>query len=97
MCPCQRSRRGARFCAPDATAFAPHLLAGWGTAVKVAVTYALPDLHQELLEALPDGATLVAPVGDRARQELLRVRRHGDRFDTSSGGSVRYVADRHAA
>jgi protein-L-isoaspartate O-methyltransferase len=57
----------------------------------------LPDLHRELLEALPDGATLVAPVGDRQQQELLRVRRRGDRFHTSSGGWVRYVAERHAA
>jgi protein-L-isoaspartate(D-aspartate) O-methyltransferase len=88
---------GARFWRADGTAFAPHLLAGWDTPVKVAVTYALPALHQELLDALPDGATLVAPVGDRSQQELLRVRRHRDRFHTSSGGWVRYVADRHAA
>jgi len=86
---------GARFWRADATAFAPHLLAGWDSPVKVVVTYALAELHDALLDALPDGATLVAPVGDRRQQELLRVRRDGRRLHTASGGWVRYVADRH--
>lgn len=87
---------GARFWRADATAFAPHLLASWNSPVKVVVTYALPELHEALVDSLPDGATLVAPVGERAQQELLRVRRRGNRLHTASGGYVRYVADRHA-
>lgn len=89
------SASGVRFWRADATAFAPHLLAGWDHPVKVVVTYALPELHGELLEALPDGAVLVAPVGDRTEQELLQVRRCGRQLATRSGGLVRYVADRH--
>ncbi|MEJ7730600.1 MAG: hypothetical protein WKG00_15440 [Polyangiaceae bacterium] len=90
------SASGARFWRADATDFAPHLLAGWDSPVKVVVTYSMPDLHQALVDALPDGSTLVAPVGDRRQQELLRVQRRGQRLHTTSGGSVRYVADRHA-
>jgi protein-L-isoaspartate(D-aspartate) O-methyltransferase len=88
---------GARFWEADASELAPHLLAGWDAPVKVVVTYALPVLHQELIDALPDGSVFVAPVGDRQRQELLCVRRRGTRLQTTSGGWVRYVAERHAA
>jgi protein-L-isoaspartate(D-aspartate) O-methyltransferase len=50
-----------------------------------------PSVPQPLLEQLADGGRLLVPVGDRAEQKLLLIRRTGDRFDTQEVAPVRFV------
>lgn len=69
----------------------------WAThgAPKVCATFAVGEIPDAWLDALPRGGVLVAPVGlDGAEQRLVRVRRDGDRFFESDHGAVRYVANR---
>ncbi len=57
--------------------------AGWPEKAPfdaIIVTAAAPQIPQPLQEQLADGGRLVAPVGPRWTQELVRVRRRGDRF-----------------
>ncbi len=64
-------------------------------ALKVCATFAVGEIPDAWLDALPRGGVLVAPVGlDGAEQRLVRVRRDGDRFFESDHGAVRYVANR---
>ena len=64
-----------------------------GSATKVLFTFALAKLPRELLDALPVGALLVAPIGGKD-QELLRIERLHDGLHQTRHGAVRYVADR---
>jgi len=48
----------------------------------IIVTAAAPDVPEPLKAQLADGGRLVAPIGPRWSQELVRVRRHGDQFQT---------------
>jgi protein-L-isoaspartate(D-aspartate) O-methyltransferase len=57
----------------------------------ISVTAAAPQLVDALLVQLADGGRLVAPVGDADNQELVRVRRIGDRFERRDLGGVRFV------
>lgn len=57
----------------------------------IIVTAAAPQVPAPLLEQLADGGRLVAPVGGRELQELLRVVRRGDRFGYERAGPVRFV------
>jgi protein-L-isoaspartate(D-aspartate) O-methyltransferase len=64
-------------------------------APKVCATFAVGEIPDAWLDALPRGGVLVAPVGlEGAEQRLVRVRRDGDRFFESDHGAVRYVANR---
>lgn len=58
----------------------------------IVVTAGAPDLPRPLLAQLADGGRLVAPVGPRGRQRLVRVRRlAGGRFRAEVLGPCRFV------
>lgn len=57
----------------------------------ILVTAATPQIPQPLLSQLKDGGRLVAPVGGREIQELVRATRNGDRFVETRHGGVRFV------
>ena len=82
----------------DGRALASMLLRRGSPARKVSITYALPELPQDLLRGLPEGGVLVAPVGPpRGQQTLVRVARRNGRLVTDACAAVRYVPERHAA
>jgi protein-L-isoaspartate(D-aspartate) O-methyltransferase len=59
---------------------------------RVIVTAAAPEIPVTLVDGLVSGGILVAPVGEDHRdQQLLRIRRDGDRFSTEDLGLVRFV------
>lgn len=67
---------------------------GWPALAPYAgilVTAAAPFVPEPLLEQLADDGRLVAPVGGRDIQELVRIRRQGARLVHESGGPVRFV------
>jgi protein-L-isoaspartate(D-aspartate) O-methyltransferase len=68
----------------------------WGDATKVVATFAVESLPDGWIAALPRGASLVAPVGARDRdQRLVLVRRDpGGRVVQTEHGTVRYVRNR---
>lgn len=57
----------------------------------IIVTAAPPEVPTALEEQLADGGVLVVPVGPRFSQDLLRLRRRGDRFERESLGPVAFV------
>ncbi|HOT93855.1 MAG TPA: protein-L-isoaspartate(D-aspartate) O-methyltransferase [Methanoregulaceae archaeon] len=57
----------------------------------IIVTAAAPRVPPPLLEQLADGGRLVAPVGGRDLQELVRVVRRGGRYEYEHAGPVRFV------
>ena len=50
---------------------------------RVLVTAGAPEMPPALEEQLGPGGTLVAPVGEAGAQELIRLRRDGERLDRS--------------
>ena len=67
---------------------------GWPDAAPydaIVVTAAGREVPQVLLDQLVDGGRLVMPVGDGFAQELVRVRRVGDRHEREDLGGVRFV------
>ena len=67
---------------------------GWPSAAPfdaVVVTAGGPEVPAPLLDQLADGGRLVAPVGPRHAQELVRVRRTGDRTECEDLGPVAFV------
>jgi protein-L-isoaspartate(D-aspartate) O-methyltransferase len=59
---------------------------------RIIVTAAAPEIPANLLASLSPDGILVAPVGEeRHDQQLLRMRRSGDGFDTEDLGPVRFV------
>jgi protein-L-isoaspartate(D-aspartate) O-methyltransferase len=67
---------------------------GWseqGPFDAILVTAAAPSVPEPLCRQLRDGGRLVIPVGNREVQELLRIRRAGERFVTESHGGVVFV------
>ncbi len=66
----------------------------WRGAQKIVCTFAVTELPHAWLAALPDGGVLVAPVGARDAQELVRAEREGDAFRITHHGAVRYVPNR---
>jgi protein-L-isoaspartate(D-aspartate) O-methyltransferase len=67
---------------------------GWksqGPFDGIVVTAAPVDIPKELLEQLADGGRLVVPVGRRADQRLLRVRRKADEFQREELALVSFV------
>ena len=64
-------------------------------ATKIIVTFAVAEIPEAWLDALPEGGVLVAPVGAPHQvQRLLRVTRKGGALVTTEHGAVRYVANR---
>ena len=67
---------------------------GWPEAAPYAgivITAAGPEVPAPLLAQLADGGRLVAPIGGREIQELVRIVRRGDRYGRESAGPVRFV------
>jgi len=69
--------------------------------IRVAVTYALPAVPEELIAVLPEGGRLVAPLMSSSdptlspgEQQLLRWEKRGGEVRTSAHGAVRYVTER---
>jgi protein-L-isoaspartate(D-aspartate) O-methyltransferase len=80
----------------DARARAPGLMSsGAGRPLRVAVTYALPEDPLPLLDLLPEGGRLVAPVvSGEEEQILVRWAREGGLLHRTTHGAVRYVSER---
>jgi protein-L-isoaspartate(D-aspartate) O-methyltransferase len=57
----------------------------------ILITAATPQIPQPLIDQLGEGGRLVAPVGGREIQELIRIRREGGRILESQHGGVRFV------
>jgi protein-L-isoaspartate(D-aspartate) O-methyltransferase len=57
----------------------------------IIVTAATPQIPQPLLDQLAEGGRLVAPVGGHEIQELVLIRRTGNRITESRHGGVRFV------
>jgi protein-L-isoaspartate(D-aspartate) O-methyltransferase len=58
----------------------------------ITVAAAAPRVPEPLYRQLSDGGRLVAPVGDRGDQTLIRVVRHGTAFQTTQLSQVRFIA-----
>jgi protein-L-isoaspartate(D-aspartate) O-methyltransferase len=59
---------------------------------RIIVTAAAPELPTSLTAQLADGGIMIAPIGPQdGHQWLVRVKRTGDRFDTTEMLSVRFV------
>jgi protein-L-isoaspartate(D-aspartate) O-methyltransferase len=67
----------------------------WEGASKVVVTFAIDRWPDAWLDALPEGGTIVAPVGG-AEQRLVRTVRRRGRIIHTEHGAVRYVRNRSA-
>jgi protein-L-isoaspartate(D-aspartate) O-methyltransferase len=63
--------------------------APWDGILVAAAAPAIPNPLREQLS--PDGGRLVIPVGDRRRQDLLLVVRHGDIWDEKNDGPCVFV------
>ena len=57
----------------------------------ILVTAGTPSIPPPLLEQLADHGRLVAPVGGQDLQELVLIRRDGDRYEEYPEGAVRFV------
>jgi protein-L-isoaspartate(D-aspartate) O-methyltransferase len=80
----------------DARALAPgSMSAGAGRPLRVAVTYALTEDPAPLLDLLPEGGRLVAPVASGGDEQILtRWVRRGGELSRTTHGAVRYVSER---
>jgi len=57
----------------------------------ILVTAGAPEIPEALLAQLKEGGMLVAPVGDRQHQRLIRIRRHRNGFHREEGTPCRFV------
>lgn len=57
----------------------------------ILATAGTPSVPPPLLEQLADHGRLVAPVGGQDLQELVLIRREGDRYEEYPEGAVRFV------
>jgi protein-L-isoaspartate(D-aspartate) O-methyltransferase len=73
---------------------AAEVLASWQGFDRITVTFAVDDVPQAWLDAIPEGGRMVAPVGREGAQRLLRVDRVGGKLTWSDHGAVRYVRNR---
>jgi len=58
---------------------------------KILATGSLPEVPQKLLDQLSENGVLVAPVGGRTVQQLLRVQRTGSAFERQNLGACCFV------
>jgi protein-L-isoaspartate(D-aspartate) O-methyltransferase len=68
----------------------------WETANKILCTFAVDRIPEPWIARVREGAVLVAPVGPRERQHLVRVRRERGEIVTTVHAAVRYVPNRSA-
>lgn len=67
----------------------------WGQPRRVSCTFAVEQIPEEWIQALPRGGILVAPVGPTTKnQRLVRVVRTPEGAHTTDHGAVRYVRNR---
>jgi len=57
----------------------------------IIVTAAAPEIPRALTDQLAEGGKLVAPVGERDVQELMTLKKQGDRMIPEYHGGVRFV------
>ena len=57
----------------------------------ISVTAGAREVPQPLLDQLAEGGRLVIPVGARQGQEMKRITRRGDKFDTEEFGAYAFV------
>jgi protein-L-isoaspartate(D-aspartate) O-methyltransferase len=57
----------------------------------IIITAATPSVPRPLIEQIADGGRLIAPVGGRDVQELIRITRRGGSFKEDAHGGVRFV------
>lgn len=57
----------------------------------IIITAATPSIPEPLIEQLAEGGRLVAPVGGREIQELVRIRKKGGSLTEEHHGGVRFV------
>jgi protein-L-isoaspartate(D-aspartate) O-methyltransferase len=57
----------------------------------IVVTAAAPKAPDALVDQLADGGRLVAPIGKKGHQRLLRLVRHGDDLEEQDLGAVAFV------
>jgi len=58
---------------------------------RIIVTAAAPEIPQTLVDQLDIGGTMIVPVGDRDRQEIMRVEKTETGIDVQSLLPVRFV------
>src|SRR5262249_27002707 len=68
--------------------------AGWSGFNKVTVTFAVDEMPDTWLSALPEGGKLVAPVGAEGNQRLTLYERTSGMIHGTDHGAVRYVRNR---
>lgn len=67
---------------------------GWSEAAPydaIVVTAAPEEVPKPLLRQLGEGGQLLIPVGEKGKQELKRIRRHGDEFHVEYLEAVSFV------
>ncbi len=67
---------------------------GWSAGAPydgILITAGAPRVPQVMLDQLAGGGRLVAPVGGREEQRLVRMTRRGDRFEEEMGIGCRFV------
>jgi protein-L-isoaspartate(D-aspartate) O-methyltransferase len=70
----------------------------WRRCLRISVAFAVASVPSSWIDALPDGAKMVVPVGPGDCQRLVRVdRREDGGLEWSDHGAVRYVPDRAVA
>jgi protein-L-isoaspartate(D-aspartate) O-methyltransferase len=57
----------------------------------IIITAATPSVPRPLIEQLAEGGRLIAPVGGRDIQELIRITREGESLKEEHHGGVRFV------
>jgi len=57
----------------------------------IIITAAAPDIPRPLIDQLADKGRLVAPVGSRDLQQLVRIRKQGDLLSREMFGGVVFV------
>ena len=57
----------------------------------IVVTAAAPNVPDALKQQMADGGRLAIPVGSRFMQDLVIIRRHGERIETAYEGGCRFV------
>ena len=58
---------------------------------RIMITAASPDIPAPLIDQLADEGKLVAPVGSRDLQQLVRITKRGDRINRENFGGVVFV------
>jgi protein-L-isoaspartate(D-aspartate) O-methyltransferase len=73
---------------------AAEVLTSWRGFDRITVTFAIDEIPQAWLDAIPEGGSMVAPVGREGGQRLMRVDRVSGQLTWSDHGAVRYVRNR---